>query len=327
MISGSVPDVLVIGGGVIGLSVARALAMGGAQVALLADGGPAASRAAAGMLCPRFEAMQTGGRALAAMGARSLALWDSYAEELGEGDPARTLGYDRSGVIGVGYPPALLSGPSVDVPSGIEADGAVLIEGEGQVDPRRLIGALEAACERLGVGRVSDRATELMIEGKVVRGAVLKGGGSLEAGRTVVAGGLAALVLGITLRAVRGRAFLVRNVIGLARVLRSPSVYLAPKPGGALYVGATEEEAGAARDGPAAAEGLWSEACWLAPGLRSAEVLDRFDGLRPRLPGELPMIGPPPDLDRLSVAIGHHRNGVLLAPLTAAMIAEDVLGG
>ena len=99
----------------------------------------------------------------------------------------------------------------------------------------------------------------------------------------------------------------------------------APKPGRTLYVGATEEEAETSRAGRAAADGLWSEALWLAPGLRDAEVLDRFEGLRPRLPSELPLIGPHPGIERLLLAVGHHRNGVLLAPLTAQRIARMVV--
>ena len=325
MTSEPLPDVLVVGGGVIGASVAHALAVRGAAVMLLADGAPGATMAAAGMLCPSFEAMQTGGRTLAAMGARSLALWDGFAWGLAD-DPARALGYDRSGVIGVGFPPAKLSGAPVPVPEGLEAGRAVLVEGEGQVDPRLLLTALEAACARAGVRRVRGRAASLITEDDHVRGTALMDGGVLRADRTVVASGAGALVPGLAMHAVRGRAFLVRNTPGLTRVVRSPSVYLAPKPNGTLYVGATEEEEGASRDGPAAPEGLWSEALWLAPSLRGAAVLARFDGLRPRTADELPVIGRHETLERLWVASGHHRNGVLLAPLTAQLIADDLLG-
>ena len=321
----ALPDILVIGGGVIGTSIAWRLAAGGASVTLLADGAPGATMAAAGMLCPSFEAMQTGGRTLAAMGARSLSLWDGFAAALAD-DPATALGYDRSGVIGVGYPAAKLVGAQVPVPDGLAAGQAVLIEGEGQVDPRLLMTALTEACERAGVGRVRGRAASLLVTDGAAAGAILAAGGVLRAGRTVVASGMGALVPGLGLHTVRGRAFLVRNTLGLTCVVRSPSVYLAPKPGGTLYVGATEEEEGASRDGPAAPEGLWSEALWLAPGLRGAEVLARFDGLRPRTADELPVIGRHETLERLWVASGHHRNGVLLAPLTAQLIADDLLG-
>ena len=316
-------DVLVIGGGVIGLSVAHECARRGASVTLLSDGAPGASLAAAGMLCPAFEAMQTGGRALAGMGLASLGLWDAYAARLGD---AGTLGYERRGTVGVGYPPRALPGTPAPVPAGIEAGGAVLVAGEGQVDPRRLAGALARACGASGVRAARGRAARLTAEGARVTGAELAGGEVLSANATVAATGAGALVPGVRLTGVRGRAFLVRNTLGLDRVVRSPSVYLAPKPDGLLYVGATEEEAGASRDGPAAPDGLWSEACWLAPSLRGAGVLARFDGVRPRTEDELPMIGPHGALTGPVLALGHHRNGVLLAPLTAARAADAALG-
>ena len=318
------PDVLVIGGGVIGLSVAWTLARDGADVTLLSDGAPGASAAAAGMLCPSFEAMQTGGRRLAAMGARSLALWDGFAEALDTSDPARALGYDRGGVIGVGYAPGAVRGRAVPAPDGIAAAEGVLVAGEGQVDPRLLLAALTDACARAGVTTVRGRAERLDLADGAAIGAALAGDRRVRAGRVVVAAGAGALSP-VPLVPVRGRAFLVRNVLRLTRVVRSPSVYLCPKADGALYVGATEEAAGAARDGPAAADGLMSEARWLAPALADADVLVRFDGMRAKTPSELPVIGPYPDVAGLVLAVGLHRNGVLLAPLAARMVA-DALG-
>ena len=320
------PDVLILGGGVIGLSAAHACAVRGARVTLVHDGAAGASAAAAGMLCPSFEAMQTGGRTLAALGQASLALWDDYAKTLAD-DPM-DLGYERPGVIGVGYPPGALPGPDAPVPPGIEAGRAVLVAGEGQVDPRRLLPRLAAACRAANVRFVTCRAERLILDGELqaARGALMADGTRIEAGLTVAATGASGLVPGIGLERVRGRAFLVRNVLGLTRVIRSPGVYLAPKPGGTLYVGATEEEAGTSRAGQAATDGLWSEALWLAPALRDAEIAERFDGWRPRLPDELPLIGRHPAIGRLLLAMGHHRNGVLLAPLTARRIADEALG-
>lgn len=317
------PDVLIVGGGVIGLSIAQACTRRGALVTLLTDGRPGATMAAAGMLCPSFEAMQTGGRELADMGALSLALWDGFSASLAD-DPAK-IGYERRGTIGIGYPPGALVGEPATVPDGLQAGGAVLVPGEGQVDPRRLLLALEAWCDGHGVIRRHGRVAALTGD-RIVEGVRLADGETVRAPVIVVAVGAGRLLCDPQMKAVRGRAFLVRNVLGLTRVVRSPGVYLAPKSGDTLYVGATEEEEGASRDGEAMADGLWSEACWLAPELRHADVLRRFDGIRPKHFDELPVIGPDPARQGLIRALGHHRNGVLLAPLTGERVADAAAG-
>ena len=312
-------DVCVVGGGVIGGAIALAAADQGARVVQIADDGPAASQAAAGMLCPSFEAMHEGGRGLAALGAESLALWDAFAERL-----AADIDYRRGGALGVGYPPGLLIGAPVAVPPGVDAGDGTLVPNEGQVDPRRVLSALRARCAAAGVTHLRESVTDLHeVAGTV--GGVTVAAAPILARRTVLATGAgASLVRPGLLRAVRGRAFRVRpkRSLGLpgAGVLRSPSVYLCEKSDGTLYVGATEEEHGA-RAGQAMLDGLWHEACWLAPTLKDAERLGTYDGMRPMTEDGLPIIEPDPTREGLFLALGHHRNGVLLAPLTARRAA------
>ncbi|WP_031552509.1 NAD(P)/FAD-dependent oxidoreductase, partial [Parvularcula oceani] len=313
-------DVLMIGGGVIGLSAALVLARQGAAVTLLADERPGASHAAAGMLSPSCEGIHAGVRALRSLGRESLELWDGFAAGL-SADPADELDYDRSGVLAVGFPPRALPGDPAPVPEGIEAPGAVLLPDEGQVDPRRLLRRLAAACLEAGVSCVTGQAGSLICENGRVAGARSVAGDRHLARRTVLATGAASLDPTVSLVPVRGRAFLIdAPPVSLPRVVRSPGVYLCPKAGGRLYVGATEEE----RPSDVAPAGLWHEACWLMPALRQAEVTATFDGVRPGTEDGLPIIRRSEWAEGLILALGHHRNGVLLAPLTAREVARLV---
>ena len=313
-------DVLVIGGGVIGASIALACADRGLRTALWGGTAPPASAAAAGMLCPSFEAMHEGGDALVRLGCEALSLWDDFAARIA-GSP-KDIDYRRGGALGVGFPPGLLRGVPVPVPRGVEAQGGVMVEGEGQVDPRSVLVALRVRLAEAGVRRIGGNALRLLTEGDRVVGAEGdEGGGAVLANRCVLATGMGGLAPPGLLRGVRGRAFRVRPPEGFALpgagVLRSPAVYLCEKADGTLYVGATEEE----RQADAMLDGLWHEASWLVPALRGAERLGTYDGIRPRTEDGLPVIGPDPDRKNLFLALGHHRNGVLLAPLTARRAA------
>ena len=310
-------DVAVVGGGVVGSAVALEAARRGARVALVADDRPGASMAAAGMLCPSFEALHFGGAALLRLGTQSLALWDDFAASLAD-DPASALDYARDGVIGVAFAPRALPGDAVSVPEGIEAGSAVEVRGEGQIDPRRLLPALRRAADALGVTRVPARAEGLFEEEGRVVGVRLPGADAIRAGVVVLATGAAASDEA-DIVPIRGRAFAVADAPAMpSRIVRSPSVYLCPKSDGTLYVGATEEE----RDMPSAPDAVWHEACWLMPSLRHARIVGRFDGVRPGTRNGLPVVGRSARRQGLVLALGHHRNGVLLAPLTARRVAD-----
>jgi glycine oxidase len=113
----------------------------------------------------------------------------------------------------------------------------------------------------------------------------------------------------------------------LAAIAWDERVYLVPRPDGRVLAGATEERAGFdCRTTEAGVRGLVDAAVALVPALAGAALAGAEAGLRPATPDGLPCIGPAPGLDGLLLAVGHHRHGILLSPLTARLIADLVAG-
>jgi glycine oxidase len=115
--------------------------------------------------------------------------------------------------------------------------------------------------------------------------------------------------------------------LGLERIVWGAGAYLVPKRDGSLVVGATSERVG--HDCRVTAEGLrqlLDAARDLLPGIAECSFLGAWAGLRPDTPDHLPMIGPAPGTTGLSLACGHYRNGVLLAPLTSELVTRGILG-
>jgi glycine oxidase len=163
----------------------------------------------------------------------------------------------------------------------------------------------------------------------------------LVAGTVVLAAGCwSATVPGVPERArpavrpVKGEILTLRQPAGdplvgrtLRGVVRGSSVYLVPRDDGRLVVGATVEERGwDATPTAGGAYELLRDARAIVPGLDDAELVAVQAGLRPGSPDDLPLIGPT-DVDGLIVATGHHRNGILLTPVTAEAVAAAVAGG
>jgi glycine oxidase len=113
----------------------------------------------------------------------------------------------------------------------------------------------------------------------------------------------------------------------LAGIAWDERVYLVPRPDGRLLAGATEERAGFdCRTTEEGVRGLVAAAAALVPALAGARLAGAEAGLRPATPDGLPCVGPVPGLDGLLVAAGHHRHGILLAPITAQLVADHVAG-
>jgi glycine oxidase len=354
---GDVDDVIVIGGGIVGLSVAHAVAGRGLAVHVLDRPRPgmAATHAAAGMLSPLSEATETG--PFLSAGLASLALYPDWIEELRDGSGADPW-YRRDGKLRVaddeaGSPElealltrAAAAGVRARRVSRDEAEGlagarlpnvagAVFLEDDHQVDNRRLHAALQVACRGRGV-RFSPHCEVRgpIFRGERVHGVRLADGSRREAEFVVVAAGawtgrLPGLPGPVPVRPVRGQMLTLDAGASLPhRVLEARDVYLVPRQDGRLLAGATVEEAGfEAACTPEARTALHAAAARLVPSLAGASVREHGCGLRPGTPDGNPVMGAVPGAEGLMIATGHFRNGILLAPWTGAALARLMAGG
>lgn len=349
------PDAVVLGGGIIGLACARELAAAGMRVALLESQpqGAGASRAAAGMLAPLFEADSPA--PLVAAGRASRDLWTRWAPELeAEAKTAGGLDYDRSGALWfaldeedeaamahaaaacrrLGEPVEEISAEELArrTPGVASAVRRVLhFAGDHRVDNVRVCEALTAACRRRGVElRYAVRVLEVARGGPAVR--VTTDGGTVETGLLVLAAGAwSGQVPGLPalpVRPVRGQMALLGGVAWPWKgISRRREIYLVRRGESGLLVGATVEEAGFdAHPTAAATAALLEQALRGYPALGEARFEAAWAGLRPGTPDDLPIVGWLPGWPALA-ATGHFRSGVLLAPWTAREIGRLAAAG
>ena len=355
-------DVVVVGGGVIGLSVAWRAAQHGLRVVVL-DAGPErrASAVAAGMLAPVSEADPTEPE-LGELCRLSAARWPRFAADLEDASGA-SLGYRTHGTLFValdrdqaealerehemrrrlGMNVARLTPSEARAlePGLAPAVRAALdIPGDHSVDPRAVCTALTVAAERAGVTVLPDaEVIEVASDPHAVRGAVLDTGERVLGEQTVIAAGAwSALIRGIPpdahvpLRPIKGQ-ILSLSARGaprpVDRILRwgppNPG-YLVPRDDGRVVVGATMEERGfeLAPTGLGVYE-LLRDAIACAPGIGDLAVDAVGVGLRPTTPDNCPVIGATA-VAGLCYATGHFRHGVLLAPVTAELVAAELAG-
>ena len=349
-------DVVVAGGGLAGLSVAWRAARRGLSVTVVdPDPGAGASRAAAGMLAPVTEASY-GEEALLGLARASLERWPAFAAELADASgldvPLRTagtllVGFDDDDLRAVthlaGYLaeldlPAQRLGPSAcrrrESALSTRVRGGVLVEGDHSVDPRAVHAALVAACARAGVRTVTERVTALRVEHGRATG-LLTSDGAHGGGQVVLAlGAWSGRLPGVPrlpVRPVKGQVLRLRGaplLHGTVRALvRGRAVYLVPYAEGGLVVGATVEEQGFDdRVTAGAVLDLLTDAEEVVPGVRELELVEALARFRPGTPDNAPLLGASP-LPGLVLATGHHRNGVLLAPVTGDAVAELLAGG
>lgn len=348
-------DVIVVGGGVIGACIAYELAKAGARVTVCdREARGQASAASAGMLAPLSEAEGPGH--FLDLGLESLRLHRPLADELRE-RTGMDVGYRASGLLRVALTEAdeasvrrrrswhveagfdvtwLDPGRARDAEPALSRDirGAAYYENEHQVSAPLLTQAgLRAAADLGAVVRVGVNVESLVVLGSTVLG-VRAAGETLQADEVVMAAGAWSGVfteLGppLPVHPVRGQLVALRTQgTALRRMLYSSAGYLNTKADGLTYVGATQEEVGFdARPTAAGVAGLLQSVARLTPGLADATFSHVLAGLRPGSPDGLPLIGRLPGWSGISVATGHFRNGVLLAPITALLITDLVRHG
>ena len=353
------PEVIIIGAGVIGLSAAWRLAQRGAAVTVFdkSAAGQGASHAAAGMLAACAEA-EPGEEALVALGRLSQSLWPDFAAEL---EQASGLGVDlrREGSLvlaltaddqkrlrhhlafqqGLGLPLEWISAAEVrrrEPHLAPAIAGAVWSPEDHQVDNRKLAAALRIAAERAGATiREHTPVERIVVTNGRASGIALADGSEIPADVVVLAAGawsraIAGLppALRPPVRPVKGQMLaLAMDAPLISHVVWAPGVYLVPRNDGRLLIGATVEEKGF--DAALTAGGVLSllEAAWRAlPAIEELPVAEMWVGHRPGSRDDAPILGRGP-VDGLIYATGHHRNGILLAPVSADAIARLVLDG
>ncbi|MFE6762600.1 glycine oxidase ThiO [Streptomyces sp. NPDC057689] len=357
-------DVLVIGGGIIGLVTAWRAAQRGLSTAL-ADPGPGGGAAgvAAGMLAAVTE-LHYGEETLLGLNLASAGRYPAFTAELEEAS-GRDIGFRACGTLAVALDADdrahLRELHELQRRSGLESEwltgrecrrlepmlapgvrGGLRVDGDHQVDPRRLAAALLTACERAGVVFHRRRADRLSVVADRAAGAVLDDGTEVAADQVVLAAGsFSGRLAGVPahvlppVRPVKGQVlrltvppayapFLSRTV---RAVVRGSHIYLVPRENGELVIGATTEEMG--WDTTVTAGGVYEllrDAHELVPGITELPLTETRAGLRPASPDNAPLLGRTA-LPGLHLATGHGRNGVLLTPVTGDAMASLLADG
>ncbi|MBO8191263.1 glycine oxidase ThiO [Streptomyces oryzae] len=359
------PDVLVLGGGLIGLVTAWRAAGRGLTVTVVdPEPGGGAAQVAAGMLAAVTE-LHYGEETLLELNLASAARYPDFVAELEDATGLDT-GYRACGTLTVALDAddraQLRELHALQQRCGLETQwltgrecrrlepmlapsvrGGARVDGDHQIDPRRLATALLRACERAGVVFRRSRALRLLVSRDRAAGAALEDGAQLHAGQTVLAlGSRSSTLEGLPpdaappVRPVKGQvlrlrmpharhgAFLSRTV---RAVVRGCPLYLVPREDGELVLGATSEELG--WDTTVTAGGVYEllrDAHELVPGITELPLAETRAGLRPGSPDNAPLLGPG-TLPGLHLATGHYRHGVLLTPVTGEVLAEALTSG
>jgi glycine oxidase len=353
-------EVVIVGGGVIGLAVARELALRGVRpVTVLERGdfGLEASWAAGGMLAPQSEAETDDDFFRLAWASREMYpdLADALREETGI-----DIGLDQTGTLYLAftnddlrrlesrYRWQLAAGLPVEALTNAEARqlepglsprirGALRFPLDIQVENRHLVQALLKSCENLGVRLAPwSEAVSLNLVGARIT-SVSTATTQLNTEQVIVAGGSWSSLIPfsdgrtapVAIKPVRGQMLCFRNDKPVSRhVIYSARGYLVPRSDGRLLAGSTSEWTGFTKEVTAAGlQNIGAQSIEMMPGISSLPLIDHWSGLRPRASDGLPVVGQVEQLAGLFYATGHYRNGILLAPITAQSVSQMITTG
>ncbi|MDQ3668099.1 MAG: glycine oxidase ThiO [Acidobacteriota bacterium] len=351
-------DVLVIGGGVIGLTIARALVLRGVTNVLLVERarlGAEASSAAAGMLAPQAEADYADD--FFSLCCQSRDMYPAFVAAL-RGETGIDSELDRTGTLYLAFTESdqreierrydwqVRAGLTVQKLNPIDTRtlepcisesvrGALKFPSDIQVENRRLLSALIAANEKLGVRVMTDTTVEaIRINRGKVEGAETSRG-FVPTGTVVVSGGAWSSFIKIRdaaasnprIEPVRGQMVCLGSRPVIARhVIYSRRGYLVPRRDGRVLSGSTTDQAGFDKEATASGvHSILSHALEISPLICDLPLLGVWAGLRPRAQDGLPVLGPCAEIQGLTFATGHYRNGILLAPITGELLASAIV--
>jgi glycine oxidase len=353
-------DAVVVGGGVIGLSIARALASRGMKRITLIERsrlGAEASSAAAGMLAPQAEADSAD--AFFDLACASRASYPAFAESLLD-ETGTDIELERTGTLYLaftehdeeeiarrydwqtraGFPVERLSADEVRrlepcISKRVRA--GLRFPLDVQVENRRLVAALAASVEKLGVRLLTEtQVLTLIIERGRVEGVETSRGKLYTPVIIVACGAWTSFVTSTdksthlpSIEPVRGQMLCFEMNPRLMRhVIYSPRGYVVPRLDGRLLVGSTTERVGFSKRVTAGGMNtITTHALEIAPEVENLPLVDSWAGLRPVASDELPVMGESNGVRGLFYATGHYRNGILLAPLTGELMAEEITTG
>lgn len=348
-------DVIIVGAGIIGCSIAHRLARRGARVRMFdaRTVGAGATQASAGVLAPYIEAPLAG--PLLDLAVRSLASYDAFISDVrqdsgvdveyrlcgtvevaGDDDAADMLRAAAGRLAAAGVAAEWIDPSDVaDLEPALPEDtsGALVIPSHGYVAASQLVEALTWGALRHGTEVETGRRIVAIRQGPTHPEVVSQDGATWRADHIVVATGSWLTQLGLTepagraVRPVRGQLLRIQwDGPPPQRVIWGPDCYVVPWQDGSVLVGATVEDVGFdERTTAAGVRDLLDAVCTLLPGAWRATFHEARVGLRPASSDGLPIIGPSSGTRGVTFATGHYRNGVLLASITAEIIADGIL--
>ncbi len=330
-------EIIIIGGGAIGLATAIELRLLGAEVTVLDSNlEAAAGHAAAGMLAPQAERILPGAMLDLCLASRDLyPEWINKIESISGLDP----GYWQCGILAPYYHQTCAGMDWLDRSTihqhqaGLNPEivGGYWYPADGQVDNRALMRSLLTACHHLEID-LRDRAQVTNIhrqQGQVTHLATTQGDMSAEH-YILTTGAWSQQLLAIPVVPRKGQMLSVmipparRANLPLQQVLFGEEIYIVPRLDGRIIVGATSENVGfTTHNTLEGIKQLTTNALKLFPQLQDFPLHEAWWGFRPATPDELPILGASADAN-LTLATGHYRNGILLTPITARLIADLV---